>query len=305
MSQPKVSIIIPTYNYGRYIQKAIDSVLAQTFQDFEIIVVDDGSIDNTREIIECQYKDKVRYFYQEHKGAPAARNRGIEESKGEYLVFLDADDYFLPENLEKKIKFLDTHPKYGWVYSDGYFIDETTQKKERASVRLGYNKLGVKAGNILRELLIKPIIPTLAVMIRKECLEKVGDFDERLPCLQDYDLWIRVASLYSVGYIDEPLYVKVLHRESISNRTDKEEGYKARLYLIEKIEANYPSVVKDIDWRWKKIKADIYNFLAYRALREDNLRRFITYALRSISCYPFQRLIYITMLKEIVKRGLS
>jgi len=112
---PKVSVIIPTYSYSKYIEKAINSVLAQTYRDFEIIVVDDGSTDNTRKIIETKYKDKVRYFYQENKGASAARNKGIKESKGEYLAFLDQDDLFHPLSLEKKVDFLNRNSEFGWV----------------------------------------------------------------------------------------------------------------------------------------------------------------------------------------------
>ena len=112
---PKVSVIIPTYNYGKYIEKAIDSVLAQTYKDFEIIVVDDGSTDNTREIIETRYKDKVRYFYQENKGAPVARNKGIKESMGEYLVFLDADDWLMPMALLSRLEYLKKHFDCGWI----------------------------------------------------------------------------------------------------------------------------------------------------------------------------------------------
>ena len=99
LSMPKVSVIIPTYNYGKYIEKAVDSVLTQTYRDQEIIVVDDGSTDNTREIIEARYKDKVRYFYQENRGAPAARNFGLRKAEGEFVTFLDADDWLMPNSL--------------------------------------------------------------------------------------------------------------------------------------------------------------------------------------------------------------
>ena len=102
-----ISIIIPTYNYAEYIQKAIDSVLAQTYKNCEIIVVDDGSTDNTQEIIENKYKNKVRYYYQENKGAPAARNKGIKKSKGEYLSFLDADDYLTESSIENRLTVLE------------------------------------------------------------------------------------------------------------------------------------------------------------------------------------------------------
>ena len=111
---PKVSVIIPTYNYGQYIEKAIDSVLAQSYQDFEIIVVDDGSTDNTGTIIETKYKDKVKYIFQENKGAAAARNRAAKEAKGKYLSFLDADDTFLVDNLQKKLRSWKQTQQQAW-----------------------------------------------------------------------------------------------------------------------------------------------------------------------------------------------
>ena len=113
---PKVSVMIPTYNYGKYIEKAIDSVLAQTCKDFEIIVVDDGSTDNTREIIEAKYKNVVRYFYQGNKGAPVARNFGLRKAEGEFVVFLDADDWLMPEALLSRLGYLKNHSDCGWVY---------------------------------------------------------------------------------------------------------------------------------------------------------------------------------------------
>ena len=122
---PEISVIIPTFNYGKYIERAIDSILTQTYQDFEIIVVDDGSTDNTKEIIRSKKSDKIRYFYQENKGAPAARNKGIVESKGKYIAFLDADDEWLPTKLEKQVdKFQKSSNKVALIYGWARIIDE-------------------------------------------------------------------------------------------------------------------------------------------------------------------------------------
>ena len=118
---PKVSVIIPTYQYDSFIGEAIDSVLAQTYKDYELIVVDDGSIDRTREII-SKYGSNINYIYQENKGLAAARNTGIRATKGEYLSFLDADDAWLPNKLEVEVEFLDTHPVVGMVYSNYFYF---------------------------------------------------------------------------------------------------------------------------------------------------------------------------------------
>ena len=122
---PKVSIIIPTYNYRKYVRNAINSVLEQSFRDFEIIVVDDGSTDDTKDIIQERYAPEVRYYYQENKGPGAARNLGLKYTRGEYIVFLDADDLFLPQNLETKITLLDEKPGISWAFSDVIFQDES------------------------------------------------------------------------------------------------------------------------------------------------------------------------------------
>jgi len=120
---PKVSIIIPTYNYAHFITEAIQSVLSQTFQDFEVIVVDDGSTDNTREVL-AQFGNKIRYIYQENRGLSAARNTGILNSSGQYLCFLDSDDSLLPEKLELQVKLLDSKVDVDLVYTWWYLVDE-------------------------------------------------------------------------------------------------------------------------------------------------------------------------------------
>jgi len=114
---PKISVIIPTYNQGRLILRCIDSVLHQTFQDFEIIVVDDGSTDNTKEILSA-YGHPIRYLFQQNWGPSRARNAGIGQAKGDYIAFLDSDDYFAENNLEEKFQYLESNQQIGWVYSD-------------------------------------------------------------------------------------------------------------------------------------------------------------------------------------------
>ena len=123
---PVVSAIIPTYNFGRFLGEAIQSVLDQTFTDFELIVVDDGSTDDTREVVGSFNDSRIRYIYQENRGLPAARNTGIKASRGEYIAFLDSDDIWLTQNLELKVKSLDSHPDAGLVCSDGYNFDDAT-----------------------------------------------------------------------------------------------------------------------------------------------------------------------------------
>ena len=247
---PKVSVIIPTYNYGKYIEKAIDSVFAQTYKDFEIIVVDDGSTDNTREIIENKYKDKVKYFYQENKGAPSARNKGIEESKGEYLVFLDADDWLKPMALLSRLEYLKEHSDCGWVHGPFCYHDEYGKDISKKFNNYPFLYLNKRKGNILKYILLGELISTCSVMISRILVLNVGGFDITLPCLQDYELSLRLAAQSPVGFIDECNVVVLPHEGSISRSgTD---GYRTRLKIMRQAEIMYPEVVRTLGYKWQR-----------------------------------------------------
>ena len=135
---PLVSVIIPTFNYGKFISRAINSIFSQSFNDFDIIVVDHGSTDNTRDIV-TSFGGVLRYINQEKKGAAFARNVGIEVSTGKYIGFLDADDYFDKDNLRRKIEILETCSSVGWVYSDWQYIDDNGNYLGRGSIRFNYS----------------------------------------------------------------------------------------------------------------------------------------------------------------------
>jgi glycosyltransferase involved in cell wall biosynthesis len=297
-NMPKVSVIIPTYNYGKYIEKAIDSVLAQTYQDFEIIVVNDGSTDNTREIIETKYKNKVRYFYQENKGAPAARNKGIKESKGEYLAFLDADDYFEPSSVEKKVSLLESNKDSGWVYSDWDYLDIQGNVLKFAFANAPFASKRKLRGYIFKDMLCGTLISTPAVLVCKTWVEEVGGFDERLNAFQDYDLWLRISYRYEVEYVDEVLAHMRLHDESISVT---QPPYPARAIINRKIEQNYGDYIQDLGIEWRKIKASEYNYWGKVSLEKGDVNQAIKYYISSIKNYPFQKRVYLQIIKAYLK----
>lgn len=299
---PKVSVIIPTYNYGKYIEKAIDSVLAQTYKDFEIIVVDDGSTDNTREIIQTRYKDKVRYFYQENKGAPVARNKGIKESKGEYLAFLDQDDLFHPLNLEKKVDFLDSNSEFGWVYSDYTGITEPGFKKPTGNItRKGSAAKYKISGHISKQLIEGYLLSTPStVMIRRNVIDKAGCFDEKISHLEDYDLWLRISYWFPIGFIDQELCTVLYHKNSSSSMfDDRDKYYSSRIRINHKIETMYPDLAVSIGLRWKKIKSDEYNYLCMLHFDKRNFKTGFRYFIKSVCAYPFQGGIYVIFLKYL------
>lgn len=215
---PTVSVIIPTYNRAHLISRAIQSVLKQTYKDFEVIVIDDGSTDNTEYIIK-QFQDKdnrIRYIkHKKNKGGSAARNAGIKLSKGDYIAFQDSDDEWLSEKLEKQMKFFEGAPSnVGVVYSGFWRIEGDTKNYIPSS------QVTEKEGNVHKELLKGNFVTTQSIVIRKECFEKAGMFDESLPRLQDWDLVLRLSKYYEFKCIDEPLVFSYFTPVSISSNKD-------------------------------------------------------------------------------------
>jgi len=195
-----VSVIIPTYNRGWIIKEAIDSVLAQKFDSYELIVVDDGSDDNTAEILDKCGK-KIRIIHQENHGVSAARNRGIISSSGRFIALLDSDDLWLPEKLNRQVSFFQNNPDA--------MICQTQEIWIRNGKRVNPCKHHKKpAGMIFEPSLSLCLVSPSAVMFKRELVDRVGFFDETLPACEDYDLWIRVSLKYPVYLIDEALIIK-------------------------------------------------------------------------------------------------
>ena len=221
---PKVSVIIPTYNGACYICEAIDSVLAQTYQDFEIIVIDDGSSDNTKDVLK-KNGSKIKYIFQENKGVSAARNVGIKEAAGEYIALLDADDIWLPDKIALQVDFLEKNSAYGLIYSDAYIFDE---KKILEKTLLQIS--GFWQGDVLEKLILKNFIPNLTVLVRRVCFDKIGLFDETLKYGEDHDRWLRIASISKIGCINKPLAKYRIHDLNASHKI--KQSYVDRIKLI-------------------------------------------------------------------------
>ena len=196
----RVSVIIPTYNRGWIIKEAIDSVLAQDFKDFELIVVDDGSTDNTLEIFNSFPYD-IKVLRQSNYGVSAARNRGIAEASGRFIAFLDSDDLWLSQKLSVQIEFFNQTPDA--------LICQTEEVWIRNGIRVNPKKRHKKpSGMIFEPSLALCLVSPSAVMIRRSLFEKVGGFDETLPACEDYDLWLRISCRYPVYLIETPLIIK-------------------------------------------------------------------------------------------------
>ena len=174
---PRVSVIIPTYNRARFIAETVQSVLDQTFTDFEIVIVDDGSTDNTREVMGSFQDSRIKYIYQKNNGVCIARNNAINASSGEYLAFLDSDDVLLRNSLEKRVEVLDRHPEVGFSYGQAYLMDEGGQVFGIKKVK--HRNSGIRRGTEeIRDFIVSGYhIPTPTVMVRRRCLFEVGLFD--------------------------------------------------------------------------------------------------------------------------------
>lgn len=199
---PFVSVIIPTFNRASVVLRAIDSVLKQTYKNFELIVVDDGSSDETEKILAPYVAEKrLQFFKQENKGVSAARNFGVKQSKGEWLSFLDSDDEWLKNKLEKQIELLKQKPDLRLVHGEEIWI----RNGKRVNQKKIHQKFG---GYIFEKCLPLCLISPSAVMIEKKLYQEMGGFDEEFIVCEDYDLWLKITSLYEVGFVEDPIIVK-------------------------------------------------------------------------------------------------
>ncbi len=197
---PFISVIIPAYNRAGVVERAVRSVLEQTFSDLELILVDDGSNDDTLERLDTYNDPRLRVFTQENKGVSAARNLGIRHSEGRCIALLDSDDYWLPRKLERQIRFM---------REGGFHISQTDEMWYRKGVRVNpRNKHAKCAGWFLERSLSLCLVSPSCVMFSRTWWEAVGPFDESLPACEDYDLWLRTGSRFPVGLLPEPLVVK-------------------------------------------------------------------------------------------------
>lgn len=230
---PVISVIIPTFNRAHLLGQAVRSVLDQQFESLEIIIVDDGSTDETPMVV-AEMGSSVRYVRQDNKGAAAARNVGVELAKGQYIAFLDSDDLFLPEKLRMQSAVLASDPDVGMVYARALVMDES-------GVVLSRQWGGDLSGAIYPRMLFMhdSFITTPTVMVRAEVLRQVGGFDESMTVCEDLDLWRRIARRYRVIHLLQPLAVI---RERTSEAFNASAMVKARTTYYEKAFAEDPSL---------------------------------------------------------------
>lgn len=269
---PTVSVIIPTYNRAHLVSRAVRSVLNQTYQDFELVVVDDASTDNTEEVVKGFNDDRIRYFrHSENKGPAAARNTGIEAAKGAFIAFLDDDDEWLPHHLALTVETIERLPDdWGVVYT-GYRVI-TRRKTARF-----YPKL---KGQVLKEILVRgsPALPTF--LIRRSCFDRVGLLDERFPTHEDVEMHIRLAKSYKYYPIHE-LSVNIY--ESPSSSVEKVKL--AKKLLVDK----FSEEIKTLGYiGQREFYSSYYVDLARLCFEQKYLREGFYWLAKGMIQYPFR-----------------
>lgn len=230
---PKISVIVPTYNRADMLLQAIESVFAQTFQDFETIVSDDGSTDNTEEVVR-QFGSRVRYLKNAHSGLPSvARNIALDAAQGKYIAFLDSDDLWLPDKLKTQVDVLDDHPQVGMVFSNAHVIDKHGDRSAHLYLRQGQGQ----SGKIFLDLLNDNFIITSTTLVRRSALEQVGKFHEASELLvgEDYALWLFIALDWYAQYLEEPLICyRDAPADSIRGKQDMAGYLRGMIYLLKR-----------------------------------------------------------------------
>jgi len=256
---PEISVIIPSYNYAHLIRESLDSALAQTFTDTEIIVVDDGSTDQTREVL-APYLDRITYHFQQNQGLAAARNTGTRLARGKFITYLDADDIWYPDNLRIKHEILTRYPELGGVFSDFLIFSSLGVSHERGTkvlypffgrtgqafgdifqhtseVRIdGERSARVFYGNAFDSLFWGNFILPTTMLVNRSCIQKVGDFRSHMRNQEDYEYWLRFSRHYPLAYVDEVLARYRRHPQQLTDHSKIEQMVTMVLEIIDAYE---------------------------------------------------------------------
>lgn len=257
---PLISVIIPVYNGEKTLRETLESLLNQTFTDFEGIVINDGSKDATLDIVSSIKDPRLKVFSYPNAGPSASRNRGVALASGEYISFLDADDLWTPDKLEAQLKALQAHPEAALAYSWTDFINESNQFLRRGSY------INV-TGDVYKHLLLTDFLENGSnPLVRKKALEEVGEFDESLTHGEDWDMWLRLAVRYPFVAVPSPqILYRVYANSSSTNVSKLEEG---SLSVLNRAFSQAPS----LEYLKPTCLANLYKYLTFKILQEFPVR---------------------------------
>lgn len=260
---PLVTVVVPTYQGAKFVRQTLDSVLAQTFRDFELVVCDDGSTDETLAIL-GSYGDRLRLVKQKNRGVAAARNRAAQTARGEFLAFLDHDDLWEPEMLAKLVPILRADEALGLVYSDALVIDKTGAVRGQRGQYLTYHE-----GDVFDALLRGNFIPVETTLMRTALYRELGGCDEGLRYLEDYDLCLRVARRTRIGFHPGPLASYRVHDRNLSH--NREPMLVEWMAVLERLRAPEQALTLAQIEIVLDEEARLANDLAWRALRRRDV----------------------------------
>ena len=237
-----ISVITPTYNRARFLPAAVASVLSQTFGDFELIIVDDGSEDNTPDVLKPFFADRrVRYVYQENQGQSHARNLALKQATGDFIAFLDSDDVWAPDKLEKQLAVFRANSEVDIVHGDEATINEQGSVVSLQNMRR-------YSGRITRYLLADNSVSITTALVRRRCFDEMGGFDTSVGVADDYELWLRFSARYCYQY--EPGIVASYRVMADQISSDKRRRYAANERIIQQFLARYGEVLSPGERRW-------------------------------------------------------
>lgn len=272
---PRVSVVIPAYNAVRFLPETVASALSQTWRDFEIIVVDDGSTDGTDAWAARHPDRRVRLIRQPNRGAATARNRGIAAATGDYIALLDADDLWEPTKLEQQVALLDCRPEVGLVHTAVCYIDENGGETGRMLDTYG-------DGDVWREVVLHMLVRCGSTpLVRRECFETVGVFDTDLSFAEDWDMWVRISARYHFAVIHKPM---VLYRQHNANMT---KGYQVIAPNLERVlERAFRNAPRKTGTLKRKAYGRAYLFAAWRAFQAGDNAEAASLLRRALRCSP-------------------
>lgn len=237
-----ISVITPTYNRARFLPAAVASVLSQTFGDFELIIVDDGSEDNTPDVLKPFFADRrVRYVYQENQGQSHARNLALKQATGDFIAFLDSDDVWARDKLEKQLAVFRANSEVDIVHGDEAIINEQGSVVSLQNMRR-------YSGRITRYLLADNSVSITTALVRRRCFDEMGGFDTSVGVADDYELWLRFSARYCYQY--EPGIVASYRVMADQISSDKRRRYAANERIIQQFLARYGEVLSPGERRW-------------------------------------------------------
>jgi glycosyltransferase involved in cell wall biosynthesis len=269
-SGPLVSVVTATYNAAKYLPLSVRSALRQTYADVEVHVVDDGSTDDTQEVLEEFRNDRrVHVHRQPNRGQACAKNRGIRESRGTLIAFLDADDVWYPDKLERQVPQLLREPAAGMIYSDVSCID--ADGREIPSPPRSYH-----SGRITDRLFIDNFVNFNTTLVKRECFDHLGMFDETLPMGIDWDLWLRVSTRYEFLYLDARTMGYRIWPGQMSNNSDRR--FECTLRIMRSFVERYPGVVAEstIEEAWAHTHSSRARTLTLARRRTEALRHLMS-----------------------------